>query len=142
MSQNLFKTIFAVTAVFFAVHANAQSEAEPSSSEQSVSSTFPKPTPIEDKSEFRPHLGVTAGIANPEGSYDTAPEFGIDVGFQPCGVHALSSGLADDLWLPRFILISSNRSKVSNIAARSNFRLSLAPFVPSVAVLTAEHTVS
>ena len=94
MSQNLFKTIFAVTAVFFAVHANAQSEAEPSSSEQSVSSTFPKPTPIEDKSEFRPHLGVTAGIANPEGSYDTAPEFGIEVGFQPYvpfGVGALIS---------------------------------------------------
>ncbi len=79
MSFNLIKTFLAAVAVIFAMNANAQTE----NSEQSVSSTFPEPTAVETKSGLRPHVGVTAGIANPEGSYDTAPEFGLDVGFQP-----------------------------------------------------------
>lgn len=79
MSFNLIKTFIAAVAVIFALNANAQTE----NSEQSVSSTFPEPSAIETKSGYRPHIGITAGVANPEGSYDTAPEFGLDVGFQP-----------------------------------------------------------
>lgn len=80
MINNLIKTFLAAVAVFFAVQANAQTD---EASDQKVSSTFPKPAPIEDAVGLRPHVGVKVGVANPEGSYDTAPEFGLDVGFQP-----------------------------------------------------------
>lgn len=81
MTYNLIRTFLAAVAVFFAVHANAAEGTE--SNEQTVSSTFPKTAPIEDRSGFRPHVGVKLGVASPEGSYNSAPEFGLDVGFQP-----------------------------------------------------------
>lgn len=74
----ILQTLIAVTAVVFAVQANAADD-----SEKTVSSTLPKTSAIEDRAAYRPHIGVTAGIANPEGNYETAPEFGIDVGYQP-----------------------------------------------------------
>jgi hypothetical protein len=75
--NSLIKTFLAAVAVCFAVSANA---AETTTGE--VSSTFPK-TAQTDAEGVQPHIGVKAGVANPEGSYDSAPEFGLDVGFQP-----------------------------------------------------------
>jgi hypothetical protein len=51
---------------------------------QDAQSTFQAPAhePAQG-SELKPHVGVLAGVAQPEGSYDTGGEFGIDVGFQP-----------------------------------------------------------
>jgi len=50
--------------------------------EGTPSSTFPKPSETMD--EWRPHVGLIAGIANHEGStFDSAFEYGVDVGFQP-----------------------------------------------------------
>lgn len=77
----LVRTFVAAVAVFFAV--NAQARTDDVNSDQTVSSTLPKPEKISDPAGLRPHLGVTAGIANPEGSYRSAPEFGVDIGFSP-----------------------------------------------------------
>ncbi len=46
-------------------------------------STFPKPAAVADRSEQRPHIGVIAGMASPEGSYYNAPLLGLNVGYQP-----------------------------------------------------------
>lgn len=51
---------------------------------QSGTSTFPKATGVPaTRSEMKPHVGVLAGVAQPEGSYDAAGEIGLDVGYQP-----------------------------------------------------------
>ncbi len=48
-----------------------------------TSTTFPSPREVTQESEYRPHIGIQGGISNPEGSYDTGSEIGLDVGFQP-----------------------------------------------------------
>lgn len=88
MTHNLIKTFLAAVAVFFAVHANAAE-----TSDQSVSSTFPKTAPIEDRSGYRPHIGLKVGVASPEGSYNSAAEYGLDVGFQPYVPFGLGLGV-------------------------------------------------
>ncbi|NOT78082.1 MAG: hypothetical protein HOP07_03660 [Bacteriovoracaceae bacterium] len=45
--------------------------------------TLPEPREIEDKSMYKMHMGLTAGLNNPNGDIDSAPEFGINVGYQP-----------------------------------------------------------
>lgn len=45
--------------------------------------TFPEPKEVETRSDLRTHVGVTAGLNVPDGSYDTTPNLGVDVGFQP-----------------------------------------------------------
>jgi hypothetical protein len=77
MKHSSINTIFAAVAVFLAVSVNAQTTRT-----GETSSTFPKATPS-DMQTMSPHVGVKAGFASPEGSYDSAPEIGIDVGFQP-----------------------------------------------------------
>lgn len=47
-------------------------------------STFPKASGAPaTRSEMKPHVGVLAGVAQPEGSFDAAGEVAIDVGYQP-----------------------------------------------------------
>lgn len=65
----------AICALAFSFGAQAQ--------EKTGSSTFPKPREVVDQSELRPHVGVMVGVANPEGSYRSSGEYGIDVGYQP-----------------------------------------------------------
>lgn len=45
-------------------------------------STLPKPRPVEDTTEWKPHVGLMGGITSPSGSGNNAGEFGIDVGYQ------------------------------------------------------------
>lgn len=85
MTKGLLQTFIAAVAVIFAVHANA--------AEQTGASTFPKPTAVEERSGYRPHVGVKVGVSNPEGSYNTAPEFGLDVGYQPYVPFGLGLGV-------------------------------------------------
>lgn len=83
MKYSLIKTFLAAVAVFFAVNANGQTRTG------ETTSTFPKVTPVDDAAGLTPHIGVRAGLASPEGSYDSAPELGIDFGLQayiPFGV--------------------------------------------------------
>jgi hypothetical protein len=45
--------------------------------------SVPEVRPVQSNEELRPHVAVLAGVANPEGSFSTGAEYGIDVGFQP-----------------------------------------------------------
>ncbi len=45
--------------------------------------TFPQPKAVETREDQRVHMGVIAGLNVPDGSYDTTPNIGVDVGFQP-----------------------------------------------------------
>lgn len=55
----------------------AQNDASPGSS------IYPKARPVETRSDFKPHVGLLAGMISPEGSYDAGSELGVDIGFQP-----------------------------------------------------------
>lgn len=46
-------------------------------------SILTQPRPVEQASEWKPHFGLLAGAALPEGSGATASEFGLDFGYQP-----------------------------------------------------------
>ncbi len=46
------------------------------------STTFPSFRSA-NEGERMPHIGLMLGTARPEGSFSTAPEFGIDIGYQP-----------------------------------------------------------
>lgn len=39
--------------------------------------------PIESQSEFKPHIGLLTGLANPEGGYRSSAEYGVTIGYQP-----------------------------------------------------------
>lgn len=43
----------------------------------------PQKRPVRIESEYRPHLGILAGAAQPEGRGEAASEIGFDVGYQP-----------------------------------------------------------
>lgn len=45
--------------------------------------TMPAPKPVTELSEFKPHVGILLGAAQPEGSGITASEVAIDIGYQP-----------------------------------------------------------
>jgi hypothetical protein len=47
-----------------------------------TNSTFPKTTEA-TRDQYRPHVGLMAGVATPEGDFRAGPEYGVDVGFQP-----------------------------------------------------------
>lgn len=51
--------------------------------------TLPEVRDTMTQSQLKPHLGIMAGMSNPEASYDAALEVGVDLGFQawtPFGV--------------------------------------------------------
>lgn len=75
--NKLLKTVVVTAAMtLFSISALAAEEG-------TVTSTLPKPTEAEGMDEWRPHLGVIAGLTSPESTFDNAVEFGLDVGFQP-----------------------------------------------------------
>ncbi len=45
--------------------------------------TFPKAAETMNPNYAKPHVGIIAGITNPEASFATRMEYGLDVGFQP-----------------------------------------------------------
>lgn len=45
--------------------------------------TLPLVKEVQNKEEFRMHVGMNLGINNPEGTRGATPELGVDVGFQP-----------------------------------------------------------
>lgn len=45
--------------------------------------TFPDPTEVTSRDDWKPHVGLIAGFANPEGRFQAAAEYGLDIGFQP-----------------------------------------------------------
>jgi len=62
-------------------------------SKQMVSGTFPRPAEVSSPAEERVHMGLNMGFNSPEGSYDSAMGFGVDVGFQPYIPYGLGAEL-------------------------------------------------
>lgn len=58
------------------------STADAFSSEAISQSVFPEMKLVYQE-ELKPHVDVTAGVFNPEGSYSSGSEFGVGFGFQP-----------------------------------------------------------
>lgn len=98
------KLLLGTTALFlsaFVATANAQTSA--AAPGQTVSSTFPKPQEVYQEG-LNPHVGVTLGVVNPEGSYKSGAEYGVNFGFQPYIPFGLGMSLT----------FSSNDSKYQN----------------------------
>lgn len=76
-----YKKIFAyfVTIVsfisFFMIDANALDVQKSSSARER--------TNIYNRDQLMTHVGLVFGVGSPEGDYETAPEYGVDVGLQP-----------------------------------------------------------
>lgn len=61
--------------------------------------TFVKPSQPTDESDWKPHVGAVLGMTNPEGNFDSAVQYGVDIGFQPyipfgAGIE-ISTGVSD-----------------------------------------------
>lgn len=70
--------------VFLSISANAQmSQDEKRSLENRMEGILPEPKEIDNKDEYKIHMGFTAGVNSPNGDAEASPEFGINVGFQP-----------------------------------------------------------
>lgn len=50
---------------------------------QTNSSTLPEPTEATTVDQQKPHIGARLGIADSEGGYSGAAEYGVEAGFQP-----------------------------------------------------------
>ena len=75
MSTKLFPIIAAtVTVLVFSAQAYAAEAGQ---------NVLPKQRPVEKSSELRPHIGLIAGAAQPEGSGISSGEYGLSVGYQP-----------------------------------------------------------
>jgi hypothetical protein len=69
--KNLIMTVTSAAVLGFAGNALAQT------------STMPAPKPVTQLSEFKPHVSILLGAAQPEGSGITASEVAVDIGYQP-----------------------------------------------------------
>ncbi len=69
-----------LTALFVGSFAMSSAFAAP---EGSSSSTLPQVRNVRAESEFKPHVGLMAGVADLNGSSMTGPALLLDVGFQP-----------------------------------------------------------
>lgn len=118
MNMSTIPSIVVGLALAFSTEAKAQTEE--SATGQSSSPVFPRLEAVRNEAGLQPHIGAKLGVANPEGSYDTASELGLDIGFQP--YIPFGVGLA--------IAVSSNPSETSasdlertSILARGTYNL-------------------
>lgn len=51
--------------------------------DEKTNSVLVEQRPVEAKSEYKPHVGLLAGLATPEGNYQSSAEYGITLGYQP-----------------------------------------------------------
>lgn len=80
----MFKTLLVLAVLTSSVTSYAQmSEREKSRVENKLEGTLPEPKAVEDKNEYKIHMGLQAGMSNPNGDIDSSPEYGINIGFQP-----------------------------------------------------------
>lgn len=82
--------------------------------EGSTHGTFVKPTKDMDQADWKPHVGAILGMANPEGNFDSAVNYGIDIGFQP--YIPFGAGLE---------LSSGESDRNNNVGAREHLRRTL-----------------
>lgn len=80
----MFKTLIAFSFLMSSVASYAQmSENEKARVQNKLEGTLPTPRAVEDKSMYKIHMGLAAGVSNPKGDAKSSPEYGINVGFQP-----------------------------------------------------------
>jgi hypothetical protein len=84
MERNMFKTLLTLVVLTSSLSAFAQmSEAEKNSARSRLEGTLPEPRAVEEKDQYRIHMGLTAGVNSPNGDAKSSAEYGINVGFQP-----------------------------------------------------------
>lgn len=80
----MFKTLLTLAVLTSSVASYAQmSESEKEKVQNKLEGTLPRPQAVDDKSMYKIHMGLTAGVSNPNGDTESAPEYGINLGFQP-----------------------------------------------------------
>jgi len=80
----MFKTLLTLAVLTSSVASYAQmTEGEKRNVENKMEGTLPTPRAVEEKDMYRIHMGLTAGVSNPNGASESSPEYGINVGFQP-----------------------------------------------------------
>ena len=80
----MFKTLIMLVVLVSSVSAFAQmSQAEKERVQNKMEGTLPEPKPVENKDQYKLHMGLTAGVNSPNGDAGSSAEYGINVGFQP-----------------------------------------------------------
>lgn len=80
----MLKVLLTVAVLTSSLTAFAQmSNAEKRNAQSRLEGTLPEPREVDNKDAYRVHMGLTAGVNNPNGDIQSSPEFGINVGFQP-----------------------------------------------------------
>jgi hypothetical protein len=103
MTRAIGLTGILVASLTLSALAQAAAMEDAASSTQTSSSTFPAPREVLQEG-LSPSVGITAGVANPEGSYKSGAEYGIGFAFQPY----IPFGLG------MYLTFSKNQSKYSN----------------------------
>lgn len=71
-----------VIGLFFALTASGAQDAGESNGD-TLKGSFPKIEQTSLNSQMKPHIGLQLGFADPANNHDVAPEFGIEIGYQP-----------------------------------------------------------
>jgi hypothetical protein len=80
MESFMFKKLLAFALLTGSVSGIAQTYDEAGNK---TSGTFPEVRAVEQKEDYKLHMGLSGGISVPEGSAGDSPEFGVSVGYQP-----------------------------------------------------------
>jgi hypothetical protein len=83
MSHKNIKNILTILIAVSAVTLFSDTSYAAPDNEGTTHGTFVKPSKDMGESDWKPHVGVILGMSNPEGNYDSAVNYGIDIGFQP-----------------------------------------------------------
>ena len=80
----MFKTLITLVFLTTSLSAFAQmSQDEKNKVRNKLEGTLPEPKAVENKDQYRLHMGLTAGVNSPNGAAGSSAEYGINVGFQP-----------------------------------------------------------
>lgn len=55
----------------------------PEEAENRLRSSLPDLRPVEEKEQYKIHMGLTAGVSSPNGDAESSPEVGLNIGFSP-----------------------------------------------------------
>ena len=80
----MFKNLLTIAVLTTSLSAFAQmSQNEKNTAKSRLEGSLPEPQAVENKDEYRIHMGLSAGISSPRGDAESSSEFGVNVGFQP-----------------------------------------------------------
>ena len=80
----MFKKLLTVAVLATSLSSFAQmTQAEKNNTRNRLEASLPEPQAVENKDQYRIHMGLTAGISSPRGAAESSSEFGVNIGFQP-----------------------------------------------------------